>query len=318
MSRPDTSLLPHATATYRVGPLRVRFTADDPQVTADLAALYAHLEDVAADDRDPAPLTISSRAIGGALGSVTPSAWRRYTIACDGEPMFRRLSRNAVIPYMDWAVNWRLIDTADDLLLLHAGTVAIGHGAVLLAAASGSGKSTLTSALWAAGGALMSDEFGAIDPATRRLLPIPKPVCVKAGSFAPVSAMGLTIRTGRHYIKAFKGKVGYVTPADLAARSDGGGVARGAKAPRLIVFPQRVADHPMRVEYVTAAEAAFRLAGHAFNRHRHEDGGVPTLLELTRATPCVSITYSEATECAAWVMEQLDGSRTISEPRLAA
>ncbi|MEO0588857.1 MAG: hypothetical protein AAF078_14615, partial [Planctomycetota bacterium] len=308
---------PHRTAVFRVGPLRVRFASDDPQVTADLAALYAHLADRPTPSDAAAPITVASAATGRPLGPLTPTAWRRHTIACDGEPMFRRLSRNAVIPYMDWAVNWRLIDTADDLLLLHAGTVAIGDGAVLLAAASGSGKSTLTSALWAAGAALMSDEFGAIDPATRMLHPIPKPVCVKAGSFEPVSAMGLPIRTGRHYIKAFKGKVGYVTPADLPSRARGDAFADEAQTPRLVVFPQRVADHPTRVEPVSPAEAAFRLAGHAFNRHRHPDGGVPTLLELTRATPCVSITYAEATE-AARAIGELVASSNASTARAAA
>ena len=75
---------------------------------------------------------------------------------------------------------------------------------------------------------LTSDEFGAFDQATRLLHPIPKPVCVKAGSFEPVSAMGLPIRTGRHYIKAFKGKVGYVTPADLPDRARDDAFVRGA------------------------------------------------------------------------------------------
>ncbi|MEM9252784.1 MAG: hypothetical protein AAGB29_10585, partial [Planctomycetota bacterium] len=280
--------------TYRVGPIDVRFHAPDRESIDDLAAMYRHLR----THRPSAHPPISSPSPPVSLAAVPqrhrwrnaiPTPLTRWAITADGSPMFDQLPREALVPYLDWAVNWRIIDTVDRWLLLHAGTVCqqglSGQQGLLLAAASGSGKSTLTAALVAAGWSLMSDEFGAIDPATRRLQPIPKPMCVKAGSFPPVQAMGLPIRTGRHYIKAFKGQVGYVTPADLADTGHPAPFATDPAPLSAIVFPQRIAGHRLTIEPVAPADAAFRLARHAFNRHKHPDGAMPLLLDLCNATP---------------------------------
>jgi len=288
----------------------VRFTSDEPEVIDDLTTLYRHLEVSADGVGASSVIEMTAMREAHRFRNVIPTPLRRWAIAANGTPMFGQLDRRCLVPYLDWAVNWRIIDTIDRWLLLHAGTVSRpvpgGAEGVMLAAASGSGKSTLTAALVAAGWSLMSDEFGAIDPGTRELCPIAKPMCVKAGSFAPVEAMGLPIRTGRHYIKAFKGRVGYVTPADLAERGHGGAFARGPASIRAIVFPQRIAGHAMRVEPIGPADAAFRLARHAFNRHKHPDGAMPLLLELCNRTPCVSLTYGEATEAASRLGEEIE------------
>jgi HprK-related kinase A len=305
-----------------VGPIDLRFATELPEVTADLAQLYRHLAiDRHAPRRDTTPITIVATREPHRLGNLIATPLRRYAIAADGTPMFDQLDRRSLVPYLDWAVNWRIIDTIDRWLLLHAGSVCrprpdgTARG-LLLAAASGSGKSTLTAALVAAGWSLMSDEFGAIDPATQRLEPIPKPMCLKAGSFPPVEAMGLPIRTGRHYIKAFKGRVGYVTPADLA---DAGHAAPFATAPAAIdaiVFPQRIAGHPLTVEPIAPADAAFRLARHAFNRHKHPAGAMPLLLDLCNRTPCLKLTYAEASDAADRLGDRLATPR--ADDRLAA
>jgi len=308
-----------STPTYRVGPVDVRFVADEPEVVADLATLYRHLELTPdAADASASPIEMTAFREAHRFRNVIPTPLRRWAIAANGTPMFGQLDRRCLVPYLDWAVNWRIIDTVDRWLLLHAGTVSrpgpAGVEGLMLAAASGSGKSTLTAALVAAGWSLMSDEFGAIDPGTRELHPIAKPMCVKAGSFPPVEAMGLPIRTGRHYVKAFKGRVGYVTPADLADRGHAAPFATRPAPIQAIVFPQRIAGHALSVEPIAAADAAFRLARHAFNRHKHPDGAMPLLLGLCNRTPCVSLTYGEATDAAACLAD----SRTPTQVPLAA
>ncbi|MEO0964392.1 MAG: hypothetical protein AAFY08_04660 [Planctomycetota bacterium] len=300
---PDLTALPrcpHDRPTYRVGPIDVRFDTPDREALTDLAAMYRHLQldHPTATPPDHHIVNLAARPQRHLWRNAIPTPLTRWAITANGTPMFDQLPRAALVPYLDWAVNWRIIETVDRWLLLHAGTVSRDGRGLLLAAASGSGKSTLTAALVAAGWSLMSDEFGAIDPATRQLQPIPKPMCVKAGSFPPVEAMGLPIRTGRHYIKAFKGQVGYVTPADLA---DAGHPAPFVDRPAplsAIVFPQRIAGHRLAIEPVAPADAAFRLARHAFNRHKHLDGAMPLLLDLCNTTPCWSLTYGEATDAA--------------------
>ncbi|MEM1210087.1 MAG: hypothetical protein AAGI54_12550 [Planctomycetota bacterium] len=307
---PDSSTQPFLAddcPTHRVGPIDVRFDTPDREVLTDLAAMYRHLQldHPTATSPDHQTVTLAARPQRHRWRNAIPTPLTRWAIVANGTPMFDQLPRAALVPYLDWAVNWRIIDTLDRWLLLHAGTVSRDGRGLLLAAASGSGKSTLTAALVAAGWSLMSDEFGAIDPATRQLQPIPKPMCVKAGSFPPVAAMGLPIRTGRHYIKAFKGQVGYVTPADLI---DAGHPAPFATSPAplsAIVFPQRIAGHRLSIEPIAPADAAFRLARHAFNRHKHPDGAMRLLLDLSNATPCLSLTYGEATNAARRLAEHV-------------
>ncbi|MEM0915913.1 MAG: hypothetical protein AAGK09_15060, partial [Planctomycetota bacterium] len=288
--------------THRVGPIDVRFDTPDREAQTDLAAMYRplQLDHPTATSPDRQTVTLAARPQRHRWRNAIPTPLTRWAITANDTPMFDQLPRAALVPYLDWAVNWRIIDTLDRWLLLHAGTVSrpgpSGTQGLLLAAASGSGKSTLTAALVAAGWSLMSDEFGAIDTVTRHLQPIPKPMCVKAGSFPPVEAMGLPIRTGRHYIKAFKGQVGYVTPADLADAGHPAPFATESAPLSAIVFPQRIAGHRLTVEPVAPADAAFRLARHAFNRHKHPDGAMPLLLDLCNTTTCLSLTYGEATD----------------------
>ncbi|HWL69184.1 MAG TPA: hypothetical protein VNS22_12460 [Geminicoccus sp.] len=69
------------------------------------------------------------------------------------------------------------------LALLHAATVAMPFGAVILAATSGSGKTTLAGALLAAGGALLSDDITPIEAGSRQAWPFPLAMSVKEGSW---------------------------------------------------------------------------------------------------------------------------------------
>ena len=69
------------------------------------------------------------------------------------------------------------------LALLHAASVALPFGVVLLAAASGSGKTTLAGALAAAGGMLLSDDITPIEAGSLRAWPYPLSMSVKEGSW---------------------------------------------------------------------------------------------------------------------------------------
>ena len=83
-----------------------------------------------------------------------------------------------------WDVNRSAAEASGEHLLFHAGALDAGGTGVLLPGTSGSGKSTLTAGLARAGLGYLTDELAALDLRSGQLLPYPKPITLKAGSFA--------------------------------------------------------------------------------------------------------------------------------------
>jgi hypothetical protein len=126
----------------------------------------------------------------------------------------------------------------------------------------------------------MCDEFAMIDTNTYRLLPFPKAVCIKAGAFDLVRRLDLKLSGGR-YVKALKGKVGYISPADLP-----GAVAHPCPITH-VVFP-RYTGHPQsRLRPATDAMAAFMLASHTLNRDVLGGQVAATASRIVRDAQCV-------------------------------
>ncbi len=136
-----------------------------------------------------AALATQLRAVYGAFGFDTQGQWadlhvkmlpprnlRRWirpqvVFSCDGAQPFEPYPADAPLPLLEWGSNWLIAHRLNDLLLLHAGAVERDGLALLLPAQPGSGKSTLTAALSLNGWRLLSDEFGAYDPALGAFVP---------------------------------------------------------------------------------------------------------------------------------------------------
>lgn len=87
---------------------------------------------------------------------------------------------------------------------IHAGVVAIDHGALLLPARSRAGKSTLVAALLGAGAQYGSDEFAVIDPAGR-VHPYSRPLALRTEASVarvPAEVLGAAVLTGSYPVAA--------------------------------------------------------------------------------------------------------------------
>ena len=87
-------------------------------------------------------------------------------------------------------MNRAAADAGADNLLFHSGAVEADGTGVLLPGASGSGKSTLTAGLVRAGLGYLTDELAALHMTSGKLVPYPKPITVKPGSFAALADIG--------------------------------------------------------------------------------------------------------------------------------
>ena len=71
-------------------------------------------------------------------------------------------------------------------LMFHAAALQKGNKTIVLPANSGSGKSTLTVALSSRGWRCFTDELAVFDPEELTITPLPIPVRIRSGSFAPL------------------------------------------------------------------------------------------------------------------------------------
>lgn len=274
---PRSSRRSHATALYQIGPFKVSFRSDLDEIMEDVDHLYRHcrLSPTEVDSTHDV-ITMEVRRHLFSLPFL-----RRYMIYGDGEPLFSPRRRDEVLPYLEWGVNWRIIESRREHLQLHAATVSWRGRGVILAANSGSGKSTLTAGMLTRGWKYFSDEFALIDPRTHMLHAYPKALCMKAGSFDAVRALGLPLYTRRHYVKAFKGRVAYISLADLPDD-----VVSPPCPVRYVIFPHYTGTATPTMTPMSRAEAAMEMAMMSFNRHKHGCAGIDVIGQVLRDAQC--------------------------------
>ncbi|MFQ5810908.1 MAG: hypothetical protein ACE5JM_14925, partial [Armatimonadota bacterium] len=208
-ARRDTLRLDDAGVHFLIGDISVSVRSELEEALEDFTILYSvYRGSCAAADRT---IHMEVRA-----GKRWPLGGRRYAIFGDGEELFTNRRHDEVLPYLEWGINWRVIATRTEYVQLHAATLAYEEQAVVFAGPSGTGKSTLAAGLLARGWRYLSDEFALIDSDTRHVHPFPKALCIKAGSFDVVERLNLPLWRRRHYVKAFKGRVGYLRAQDIA------------------------------------------------------------------------------------------------------
>ncbi len=264
---------------FQIGPMRVAVRSIMPQATEDLSHLYQdfRMPDLAADEIDP-QTTIRVDA----LPWKSKLPWRkRFAVHGDGKELFTCLRSNEILPYMEWAVNWRIIARGESFLQLHAATLEKNGAGLILAGGSGSGKSTLACGLMSRDWRYLCDEFALIDPLTHQLRAFPKALCVKEGSFPVVKKMGLPLWQRQHYAKAFKGRVAYVRP-NVRSRE----VMDQPCTIRRIIFPRYVAASRPLLTPMARSEAAIELARMSFNRQSFGRRAINILSEICRHADC--------------------------------
>jgi len=274
---------------FRIGVVSVSIGGDVPDVLDDFNALYEYArEPVDRRAREDAPrihMEIRSQR----------RRWfgrRQHTIHGDGEKLWTAKRVCEILPFLEWGINYRLMECLPSFLQLHAATLVRNDTGLIFAANSGSGKSTLTAALLARQGwQYLSDEFALIEPEAFNLHPFPKAICIKSGAFDLMQRLNLPVWKNRHYIKAFKGSVGYIRPKDI--RPD----ILAAPAPvRYVIFPQYIEGARPALRPVPRSHAAFLLAGCAFNRKGFDRQAVPVINNLIRQTKCYRLEIGQLDE----------------------
>jgi hypothetical protein len=137
--------------------------------------------------------------------------------------------------------------------------------------------------LLARGWQYLCDEFALIDKRTLSAHPFPKALCIKAGSYDIVRRSGLSFARRRDYLKAHKGRVGYIRPTAI-----------GEPAPvRFIIFPEYRAAVPPQLRPLPRARAALELRRFCFNSGI-ADEAIPIIAKLVEQASCFSLSSGDA------------------------
>ncbi|GGI05356.1 hypothetical protein GCM10011354_13690 [Egicoccus halophilus] len=197
-----------------------------------------------------------------------------------------------LVAQLFWAVNRHVIQPVQDRVLLHAGAVARGDAVVLLPAAMESGKTTLVAGLLDTGLAYLTDEAVALS-ADGLVQGYRKPLSLDPGSWPvlPHHEPELPQRL-KHYHR---------DQWQVLATGFTDVVAEGYL--RLLVFPEYVADQPVRLEPLSGADALRHASSCAF-AVEETSSGIRELRGLKNAltdVPAFRLSFGRLDEAVATV-----------------
>lgn len=279
----------------RHGGLRFDFGAMVLRLRSDSAALALQLQQVYRnfpfdDSRHWADLHVDVMRQHGLRRWIAP----QVVFRCDGREPFVPFPADSPLPLTEWGVNWLIGQRLNNLLLLHAGAVERQGLALILPAVPGSGKSTLTAALSLRGWRLLSDEFGAYDPALGAFRALLKPVALKNQSIDVIRSFEPEAQIGPLFPKTRKGTVAHLGAGAAA-------VTRCAEpaAPGAVILPKWVAGSSTRLEVMTPDAVFMALAYNAFNYTTLAAVGFEAAVQLARDCPGWTLVYSDLDDAVA-------------------
>lgn len=301
MPVPDVHDWAHCTPNLRALSYRFAVCCDDAALGAHIAALFSSLRDADADRESPDEDGADGAAVGGPAPhcyTLTSSPGRPGSVDFrrDDELIESALEPGVAVGWLVWDVNRLAAELSSEHLLFHSGGLDAAGVGILVPAASGSGKSTLTAGLVRAGLGYLSDELVALElhrsgAGPDRLLPYPKPITVKPGSFGVLADMAPDVLDG-------SGDGEWQVPV-----GDGTGRRVGEPCePGFVIVPRYDPSAETALAPLSETEAFFTLALHAVNLLPHGPAGSEALGRLAARCACYSLAFSDLDAACALVL----------------
>jgi HprK-related kinase A len=286
LSAVDTERIQHALRStglwLDLGSATARISGRSKALPAQLQSVYRHFP----FQRDGVWADIHARVdeVGG---------WRQLVrqqvfFSSDARVVFAPFPADSPLPLLEWGCNWLIGNRLNHLLLFHSGALERNGLTLLLPATPGSGKSTLSAALSLRGWRLLSDEFGAFDPAAGHFRAILKPIALKNESIDVILRFEPQALIGPRFPKTRKGTV-----AHLAAQPDAVRRRTEPAQPGAIILPRWEAGSPTLLEPILPHKAFAALAFNAFNYQLLGEVGFDATLRIVRRSPAWQLVYSD-------------------------
>ena len=216
----------------------------------------------------------------------------------DGSPREVVIQRGRLMPRLEREISQYLVGVLGDRLLLHAAAAGWGKHAIVLPANAGSGKSTLEAGLVQRGCGYLTDELIIIHPRTNKVIPFPKALSLKEGSFALFESLG-PYPTGPEH-----DRVWYLDPEQLRP----GSVVSSPTPVGWVVLPRYEAGAKTRVEALTVGETVLGLFENTVNMARHKEPGLDRLIAIAKKAPGYRLVFGDLEDACDAVLELVGGN----------
>jgi hypothetical protein len=231
-------------------------------------------------------------------------------VARDGQILAQGQQAGDALGWVVWDVNRAAADAGADHLLFHSGAVEADGTGVLFPGASGSGKSTLTAGLVRSGLGYLTDELAALHMTSGKLVPYPKPITVKPGSFGALADIGPDAWSA-------PGSRPWTGQEWQVAVGEGTGRAIGTPCvPGFVIVPRHEAGANTSLTPLSDTQAFFGLAVNAVNLVAHGSAGTTVLGRLAQECQCFSLTFSDLDEACRQVLELVGAEAPSSRAAL--
>jgi hypothetical protein len=214
-----------------------------------------------------------------------------------------------IVPFVHH-LNRRALDGSEHLIL-HAGGIEHDGVGVVFPGAMEAGKTTLTAGLLRTGLGYLTDEGVAVDRATLRIHPYPKPLSIDRGAWPlfPELEPSADLPTD-----AYKAGQWQVPATDIRPNVLGNSCSIG-----VIVFPTYEDGSEMLIEPLRRGEALVELAKNTYKFDVQGSAALDVLAEVVRPAACYRLTTGDLDAAIRAVTELLAISRVPeSEDRVAA
>lgn len=189
---------------------------------------------------------------------------------------------------VEWGLNWCIANHAHQHLIFHAAVVEKNGVCAILPAPPGSGKSTLCANLVLNGWRLLSDELTLVNLNTGNVHPVIKPINLKNNSIDIIKshfpqAVFSSIAHDTH-----KGTVALLKPTQNSIDS----LNKTTKATH-VIFPKYEAQSLLKTQNLPVDKHISELIANSFNYHLLGEKGFKALIQLTKQTQALHLTYSK-------------------------
>ena len=228
----------------------------------------------------------SAGSVAAALEISKPDLEKNCTLTgTDGEPLFYGKLGVQLAAILFDQVIYHLLGTRKNGVALHAGAVSRQGMTILLPGRSGAGKSSVTAWLIANGFSYLTDELVFLpDDGSGKVIPFPRPLCIKTGSAAVVKTMLPANRQGDIWEDA----LGAVIPHRLLNPH----FILTAAPPVFFLFPEYRNGSQLHAERISGARVSALLMTCDVNARNLIDHGFRQLAGLARSVPAWRIIYS--------------------------
>ena len=203
-----------------------------------------------------------------------------------------------VMPCLEQEINQYLIGARGERLLVHAAAAGHGKHAVLFPATAGAGKSSLVAGLVQRGSRYLTDELVIIHLRTSKIVPFPKAVSLKEGSFRLFESLGPDPTGPPH------DRVWYLDPERLRP----GSVVKRPMPIGWVVLPRYEAGAATCMEALTLGETVLGLFENTVSMTRDKETGLDRLIAIAKEARGYRLVFGDLAEACEAVLDLVRGA----------